>query len=269
MSADEVWLGALHRDNWALPSGLCSANGSDVAQRFGIYRNNVLSACTQALADTFPVCQALVGEAFFSGLALAFAQQQLPRSRRLAFYGQGFAEFVRQFPPAQSLPYLADVAQLEMARVQAYHAADAEGVSPERLQAALHPDADLPAWRFALHPSLQLIDAPTAALSLWQAHQHDAAQRDAVLANIPLDRPECAAVFRSGDAVLCLPLSAADVALLRGLQAGLALGVAIALAPAVADDQAPDISHTLALLIQHQLITDVTQAPTEHTTQGD
>ena len=80
----KVWLDALHRDDWALPSGLCSANGSDVAQRFGIYRNNVLSACTQALADTFPVCQALVGEAFFSGLALAFAQQHLPRTRRMA-----------------------------------------------------------------------------------------------------------------------------------------------------------------------------------------
>jgi hypothetical protein len=264
----KVWLDALHRDNWALPSGLCSANGSDVAQRFGIYRNNVLSACTQALVDTFPVCQTLVGEAFFSGLALAFAQQHLPRSRRLAFYGQGFTEFVQQFPPAQSLPYLADVAQLEMARVQAYHAADAEGVSPERLQAALHPDANLPEWRFTLHPSLQLMDAPTAALSLWQAHQHEGAQRDAVLADIDVHRPECAAVFRSGDAVLCLALSAADMALLRGLQDGLALGEALALAPAGVDG-AQDISHTLALLIQHQLITDVTQAPTEHTTQGD
>ena len=269
MSADEVWLGALHRDDWALPSGLCSANGSDVAQRFGIYRNNVLSACTQALADTFPVCQALVGEAFFAGLALAFAQQQLPRSRRLAFYGQGFAEFVRQFPPAQSLPYLADVAQLEMARVQAYHAADAEGVSPERLQAAMHPDADLPAWRFALHPSLHLIDSPMAVLSLWQAHQHDAAQRDAVLADIPLDRPEYAAVFRSDDAVLCLPVSAADMALLSGLQADLALGEAIALAPAGADGEALDISQTLALLLQHQLITDVMHPPNDHTPQGD
>ena len=269
MSADNVWLGALHREEWALPSGLCSANGSDVAQRFGIYRNNVLSACTQALADTFPVCQALVGEAFFSALALAFAQQHLPRSRRLAFYGQGFAAFLHQFPPAQTLPYLADVAQLEMARVQAYHAADADGVSPERLQAAMHPDADLPAWRFALHPSLQLMDAPTAALSLWQAHQHEATQRDALLADIDVHRPECAAVFRSGDAVLCLPLSAADVALLRGLQDGLALGEALALAIAIADGEAPDVSHTLALLLQHQLITDVTQAPTEHTTQGD
>lgn len=269
MSANHVWLEALHRDAWALPSGLRSGNGSDVAQRFGVYRNNVLSACTQALAETFPVCQALVGEAFFSGMALAFAQLHLPGSRRLAFYGQGFAAFVRQFPPAQSVPYLADVAQLEMARVQAYHAADAAGVSPERLQAALHPDADLPAWRFALHPSLHLMDAPTAALSLWQAHQQDVTQRDALLADIDVHRPECAAVFRSGDAVLCLPLSAADVALLHGLQAGLTFGEAIAQASEVADGKALDISHTLALLIQHQLIIGVMPPPTEHTPQGD
>jgi hypothetical protein len=267
MSAHHLWLDALRRDDWALPSGLCSANGSDVAQRFGIYRNNLLSACTQALADTFPVCQALVGEAFFSGLALAFAQQHLPRTRRLAYYGQGFAEFVRQFPPAQSLPYLADVAHLEMARVQAYHAADSEGVSPSVLQAALHPDADLPAWRFTLHPSLHLMALPTAALSLWQAHQHEAAERDALLADIDVHHPECAAVFRSDEAVLCLPLSAADVALLCDLQDGQTLGQAIA--SASADGQAPDISHTLALLIQHSLITDVMAPPDESTPPSD
>lgn len=166
MSQAHAWVGALHREDWAMPSGLCSVNGSDVAQRFSIHRNNVLSACVQALADTFPVCQALVGEAFFSAMALAFAQQHLPRSRKLAFYGEGFAAFVRGFAPVQSLPYVADVAQLEMARVQAYHAADADSVSPSLLHAALHPDADLPAWRLALHPSLHLIDSPTAALSL-------------------------------------------------------------------------------------------------------
>ena len=260
MSQNHTWVDALHRGDWALPSGLCSANSSDVAQRFGIYRNNVLSACTHALADTFPVCQALVGEAFFSALTLAFAQQHLPRSRRLAFYGQGFAEFVRQFPPAQSLPYLADVAMLEMARVEAYHAADADGVSPAYLQAALQSGSDMRTWRFALHPSLHLMDSPMAALSLWQAHQHDAKKRDALLADIDLHSPECTAVFRNDDAVLCISLTVDEVALLRGLQDGLALGVAIAHAP-----EDTDISHTLALLIQHQLITDLI----EPQTQGD
>ena len=257
MSAESIWADALHREEWTLPSGLCTANGSDVAQRFGIYRNNVLSACTQALADTFPVCQALVGEAFFSAMALAFAQQHRPRSRRLAFYGQGFTNFLRQFAPAQSLPYLADVAQLEMTRVQAYHAADGQCVSAERLQTALHPGANLPTWRVALHPSLHLFNSPMAVLSLWQAHQHDAVARDALLADIDLQRPECAAVFRSGDAVLCLPVSAADMALMRGLQQGLALGAAIAQAP-----EAAAVSKTLALLIQHQLMTDLIEPPT-------
>lgn len=252
-----AWVDALYRDDWALPSGLRSANGSDVAQRFGIYRNNVLSAFTQALADTFPVCKALVGDAFFSALALAFAHQHLPRSRRLAFYGQGFAVFVRQFAPAQSLPYLADVALLEMARVEAYHAADADGVSPAHLQAALQSGSDLSTWRFTLHPSLHLMDSPMAALSLWQAHQHDAEQRDALLADIDLHSPECTAVFRNDDAVLCIPLSVAEVLVLRGLQAGLALDFAIAQAPEDAD-----ISRILALLIQHQLIIDLIEPQT-------
>lgn len=259
-----AWVQALQDSEAPLPSGLVSANGSSVVQRFSIHRNNVLSACVQALADTFPVCQALVGEVFFRAMALAFAQQHLPRSRKLAFYGEGFAAFVRGFAPAQSLPYVADVAQLEMARVQAYHAADAEGVSPSLLHTALHPNADLPAWRLALHPSLHLIDSPTAALSLWQAHQHGAAQRDALLADIELLRPECAAVFRSGDAVLCIPLSAAEMALLRGLQARQPLGEAMAIATASTEGQALDMTHTLALLLQHHLITDVIQPPTGH-----
>ena len=59
------------------------------------------------------------------------------------------------------------------------------------------------------------------------------------------------------------------MALLSGLQADLALGEAIALAPAGADGEALDISQTLALLLQHQLITDVMHPPNDHTPQGD
>lgn len=258
MNDQLAWQYALHRDDWVLPSGLCTANGSDLAQRFGIHRNNLLSACTQALADTFPVSQALVGEAFFASLALAYAKSHLPRSRRLAFYGHGFAGFVRQFPPAQSLPFLADLADLEMARVQAYHAADADHVSAQAMQAAMHAGGDLSTWRFSLHPSLQLIASPMAVLSLWQAHQHQADERDAWLAQMAIQQPECAAVFRSDDEVLCLPLPAADLALLRGLRAGLPLGEAITQAPADAD-----LTQTLALLLQHQLISQWIQPPPE------
>jgi len=47
------------------PSGLKTWNGSDPAPRFAVYRNNVVVSLVDALAQTFPVTQALVGEAFF------------------------------------------------------------------------------------------------------------------------------------------------------------------------------------------------------------
>ena len=52
-------------------------------------------------------------------MAGAFARQSPPRSRLLAHYGEGFAEFIERFEPARLVPYLADMARLELARVQA------------------------------------------------------------------------------------------------------------------------------------------------------
>ncbi|MEN9688945.1 MAG: hypothetical protein RI998_942, partial [Pseudomonadota bacterium] len=116
-AAASSWLRALQDSEAPIPKGLYAANGSSVAQRFGVYRNNVLSACVNALADTFPVCQAMVGEDFFHAMALVFAQQHVPRNRRMAFYGEDFAGFIHHFGPAQSVPCLSDLAWLEMARV--------------------------------------------------------------------------------------------------------------------------------------------------------
>ena len=52
-------------------------------------------------------------------------------------YGGDFADFVEGFAPAASVPYLAAVARLERARVQAYHAADSQPLTADQLAAAL------------------------------------------------------------------------------------------------------------------------------------
>lgn len=88
-------------------------NGSDPTARLAVYRNNVVGSLIDALADAFPVAQQLVGVAFFRAMAGVFARQAPPRSRILAHYGEGFAEFIEGFEPARSVPYLADVARLE------------------------------------------------------------------------------------------------------------------------------------------------------------
>ncbi|MFA7290739.1 MAG: DNA-binding domain-containing protein, partial [Rhodocyclaceae bacterium] len=119
------------------PAGLITWNGSDPAQRFGIYRNNVMVSLIEALADTFPVVQTLVGEEFFRAMAREFVRVSPPVSPVLAYYGDEFPAFVEHFPPAASLPYLADVARLEYARVLAFHAADSVPLATETLMAQL------------------------------------------------------------------------------------------------------------------------------------
>ena len=86
------------------PSGLVTWNGSDAAQRFGVYRNNVTVSLIEALADTFPVVQQLVGDAFFRVMAGEFARQSPPTSPVLAWYGDAFADFIVAFTPATGVP---------------------------------------------------------------------------------------------------------------------------------------------------------------------
>jgi len=155
----------------ACPGGLHTWNGSDPARRFAVYRNNVTVSLVDALADTFPVCSALVGETFFRAMARVFVAERPPQSRVLAFYGRDLPAFVEDFPPAASVPYLADVARLEMMRQEACHAADVEPLAAEVIAGLLSAPAQLPALRIHAHPSVAVLNSRYAVHSLWAAHQ--------------------------------------------------------------------------------------------------
>jgi len=96
-------------------AGIVKANGIAAERRIQVYRNNSLITLGEALKATFPVVCRLVDERFFDYAARSFIRAHPPRQPRLAEYGDGFADFIGGFAPAQSLPYLADVARLEWA----------------------------------------------------------------------------------------------------------------------------------------------------------
>ena len=129
MTQQANFVAALLDPERACPSDLYSGDGAPVQARFAIYRNNLMVSLIDALADTFPVAQALVGETFFRAMAREFVRAHLPTSRVMAYYGIEFSAFVETFPPAASLPYLADICRLEMSRVLAYHAEDADAIN--------------------------------------------------------------------------------------------------------------------------------------------
>jgi hypothetical protein len=137
------------------PGRLRAWNGSDATRRFSVHRNNVVGSLVDALADTFPVVQALVGTEFFGAMAAGFVRAQPPRSPLMHRYGGELPAFIEGFAPARSLPYLSDVARLEFARVQACHAADAQPLTAELAGAVLASGVDLAALRPVLHPALR------------------------------------------------------------------------------------------------------------------
>jgi hypothetical protein len=247
MTLQQDFARALLDPQQACSSGLVSANGSDPAQRFAVYRNNVLSSLVDALASTYPVLVELVGEVFFRAMAQLYVQQTPPCSPLLVTYGDDFADFVENFAPASELPYLADVARLELLRVKAYHAADCRPLAAAQLAAVLAEPQHLQHLRVQLQPALAVLCSSSAVMSLWAAHQG--------LLDIATVMPfnaEQALILRPQWEVTVQAISLGCAHFISSLQQGLAFASAAEHGFAVEPDF--DLSASLALLIQQQAI---------------
>lgn len=248
--------GALLDPHRPVPAGLRAWNGSDPDARLAVYRNNVVSSLVDALAETFPVVQQLVGTEFFRAMAVLFVRQAPPRSRVLAHYGQGFPSFVADFEPVRGLPYLADVARLEVARVAAYHAADADPVPDDSVAFALASGDRMGELKLVLHPSVSTLDSRHAVVALWAAHQVD---DGAEIASVDVDVPESALVLRAGLDVLVLRAPAGAVAFVEALRAGLDLGESASRALSAAP--AFDLTAVLSQLLAHGAVSSLHLPP--------
>ncbi|MEM6826282.1 MAG: DNA-binding domain-containing protein [Pseudomonadota bacterium] len=148
------------------PHGLSDGQGRAAGRRFDVYRNNVVASLIEALETAFPCIQKLVGTQNFKVLARAFVERHPPSSPLMMFYGVEMPEFLAAFPPTQTTGYLPDIARLEAAMRNSYHAADAEPIDPNALQ-AMSPDRLMLAT-VKLAPALQLIRSPWPIHAIWR-----------------------------------------------------------------------------------------------------
>jgi Putative DNA-binding domain len=211
-------------------------------RRFAVYRNNLRVSLTDGLVARFPLCHALVGEAFFRAMAARFLELCPPRSPILATWGDDLPAFIELFPPARTLPYLADCARLEIARTEAYHAADAAPLEPAELT-AVTPDE----WddvRVTLHPSVRVVSSRHPIGTIWRLH---AGPRGPALAGW---EPEDVLVVRPASDVLVSILPRGGAAFLESL-GGTPVGRA---ARAARASPAFDLVECLSLMVRQRLI---------------
>lgn len=202
------------------PEGL--AHESDgLPRRFAVYRNNVSVGLIEALEARFPAVRKIVGEEFFKAAARVFARAHPPRAPIMSLYGEAFPSFLEAFEPARELPYLSDVARLEMARTRAYHAPDAESLPPAALAACTADQ--LETLRFVLHPSLEILGSAYPIVTIWAMNCGEMA-----LAPITDWQGEDALIIRPGLDVEVRRLAPGGKSFLQSLAAGVPLGEAAA-----------------------------------------
>ena len=155
------------------PAGLVGPDGEPSLRRFAVYRNNVVVGLVDALADAFPAVRRIVGDEFFLAMARVHALTEPPTSPILLDYGASFPEFIAGFRPAAELPYLADVARIELAWREAYYSAETGAIDPVAFAGL--GSGELPGLCLTLHPSLRLVRARYPALTVWDMNVREGA----------------------------------------------------------------------------------------------
>jgi hypothetical protein len=166
-----LFAGAILDPALPVPATVVDPDGRPCPKRFGVYRNNVIAGLIEALQDSFPAVCRLLGEDYFRAIARLHVTSRPPRSAVLLEYGADFPAFIAGFEPLAALPYLAEVARIERAWCEAYHAAEAPSLDPAAL-AAIAP-ARVGALRFTLHPSVRLVRCRYPALTIWRMNVAD------------------------------------------------------------------------------------------------
>ena len=136
------------------------------AERFAVYRSSALGNYAKALRAVYPVVLNLVGERYFDHAAAAYARREPSLHGDLNRYGAAFGDFLASFPGAAALAYLPDMARLEWAMEEVFHAADSPPQDFERLA-----EANWVELRFSLAPSCRLLASPWPVHRLWELNQ--------------------------------------------------------------------------------------------------
>lgn len=132
---------------------------------FLVYRNTVMKGASDALLANFPTVERLVGSEWLQAATALYVRKAPPTDARLLNYGKGFPDFLDAFEHARDLPYLGNVARLDLLWNEVHGAPDELGldvaafaaVDPEHLAEVRLKPRTAARWQwFAEQPAYTL-----------------------------------------------------------------------------------------------------------------
>jgi len=162
---------ALLNPDVATPTAVAGPKSKAAVKRYNVHRNNVTVSLINALAAAFPATLRITGVDFFRAMARFYVRATPPSSPLLFEYGRDFPDFIERYEYAQSVPWLADVARIERAWLDAYHAADVQPLMP--LDLAAVPSKRLVNTVLKPHPATRVIRSRFSAVTIFTANRAD------------------------------------------------------------------------------------------------
>jgi hypothetical protein len=170
-------LARLDPDERAHAEGLVvSDQRLSAAERLDIYANMYFYRLRDALKDDFSAVCAVVGEAHFHNLVTDYLLVHPPSHFSLRYAGKHLASFLASHASLARWPFVADLARLEWAILDAFDAPDAPVLVPEAL-GSVAPER-WPTMRFRLTPSLCLLDVGWPVHAVWTQTQRQVPPAD-------------------------------------------------------------------------------------------
>lgn len=243
-----AFVSALLDPEQPLPAVISGPGAKAAVRRYGVYRNNVTVSLINALAAVYPATQRITGAEFFRMMARLHVRATPPTSPLLFEYGRDFPDFIEHYEHAQSMPWLADVARIERAWLDAYHAADAAPLSPTAL--ATIPVDQLADVVLIPHPAARIVRSPYSALTIFSANRIDRP-----VTRIEAGEPEDALITRPALEVFARRLPPGGAAFLAQLMTGEPLGAAAAAGSSDSPDF--DLATNISGMIEAGIFTDI------------
>lgn len=233
----------------ATPALVAGPAGKAAAKRYNVYRNNVTVSLIDALAAIYQAVQRITGIDFFRAMARFHIRATPPNSPLLFEYGRDFPDFIARYEHARAMPWLADTARVERAWLDAYHAADAEPLTPTALASV--PEVRLADLVFTAHPATRIVRSRFAVVTIVAANRGNEP-----VGRIDASIPEDALITRPDLDVIMRRLPPGGATFLTALMARQSLGEAAA--AALEASSAFDIAANIAGMIEAGAFTAVT-----------
>lgn len=174
--------GLFHKEkNPGLNGYLKSYGPRELEERLAIYQNNTFQSLTEVIKDLYPTIELTIGGELLGACARVFIERNPPTSPIMQEYALNFPEFLLDFPPVQSTPYLCDLAKIDLLQHQSYHSIDDDSLPAEAFTAI---DINtLASSRINPISSAFLLKSRFAVFDMWQLANKEC--HDEVNANTP------------------------------------------------------------------------------------